>query len=74
MAEAQGAMIGNSFVIISGFSMGYGKATAKNYALAVMNPNAKWHNMDDLPVKQGITHGAFVVIGKKALHVWWICW
>ena len=45
--------------------MGYGKATAKNYALAVMNPNAKWHNMDDLPVKQGITHGAFVVIGKK---------
>lgn len=54
--------------------MGYGKATAKNYALAVMNPNAKWHNMDDLPVKQGITHGAFVVIGKKALHVWWICW
>jgi len=67
-AESQGAMIGNDFIVISGFHAsggGYGAATAQNYALDTSNSNAKWRRMDDLPVKEGITHGAFVVIGKK---------
>ena len=68
VAEAQGAMIGNDFVVISGFHEpdgGYDAATAKNYALDTTNSNASWRRMDDLPVSQGITHAGFVVIGNK---------
>lgn len=45
--------------------MGYGQATAKNYALSLQNPNGSWRALDDLPVSQGITHGAFAVVGMK---------
>jgi len=60
-------MIGNDFVIISGFRGSYRAATAENYALDTTNSNASWRRMDDLPElqSQGITHGAFVVIGNK---------
>jgi hypothetical protein len=40
-------------------------ATKENYALDLRNPSAKWRRMDDLPVAQGITHGAFVLVGMK---------
>ena len=68
VAEAQGSMIGNDLVIISGFHEpdgGYDAATAKVYALDTSIPGANWRPMDDLPVSQGITHGAFAVVGSK---------
>jgi N-acetylneuraminic acid mutarotase len=66
-AEAQGAMIGDDYLVLSGFTMGYDIATPKNYALRLRDPNAQWRAMDDLPnpVKAGITHGAFAVVGLK---------
>jgi hypothetical protein len=41
--------------------------TDKVYALNTTDPLAKWRAMDALPsyVNEGITHGAFVVIGSK---------
>ena len=58
-------MIGKDFVLVSGFSGGWGFATPKVYALDTSDPNANWRPMDDLPVYSGITHGAFVVVGNK---------
>lgn len=51
--------------MISGFSNGISSATKKNYALNLRNPNADWREMDDLPVAEGITHGAFAQDGTK---------
>jgi N-acetylneuraminic acid mutarotase len=64
-AEAQGAIIGDDYLVVSGFTMGYNNATAKNYALRLRDPAAQWRAMDDLPVTAGITHGAFAVVGLK---------
>ena len=58
-------MIGNDLLLISGFTIHYGQATAQCFALDLTNPDAEWRRMDDLPVHEGITHGAFVVIGMK---------
>jgi hypothetical protein len=58
-------MIGDDYLVISGFSMSYKLATAKNYALRMRDPAAQWRAMDDLPVTAGITHGAFAVVGLK---------
>lgn len=63
--EAQGAIIGDDFVVISGFTNGVSSATNHNYALDLTNPNANWRRVADLPVRQGITHGAFAVVGTK---------
>ena len=68
IAEAQGAMIGNDFVLISGFNDGeggYSDATVLNYARDMTVPNAPWRAVDPLPTGYGITHGAFVVVGSK---------
>ena len=64
-AEAQGAVIGNDLIVVSGFSEGYGQATKKNFALDLTNPDAGWRPIADLPVSDGITHGAFTVVGSK---------
>jgi N-acetylneuraminic acid mutarotase len=64
-AEAQGGIIGDDLVIISGFTMGYKQATAKVYALNLRDPLAPWRAMDDLPVQPGITHAAYAVVGLK---------
>jgi hypothetical protein len=64
-AEAQGGIIGDDLVIISGFTMGYKQATNKVYALNLRDPLAPWRPMDNLPVSPGITHGAYVVVGFK---------
>lgn len=64
-AEAQGKIIGDDLVVISGFKNGISSATNKNYALNLRNSNANWREMDDLPVAEGITHGAFAQAGTK---------
>ena len=63
--EAQGAVIGKDFVMIGGFANGIKAATTKTYSLDTSDPNADWQKMDDLPISQGVTHGAFVVVGQK---------
>ena len=66
VAEAQGTMIGDDFVIMSGFKNGYINVTAETYALNMSDPAANWRRMDDMPVALGITHVGFALIGKKA--------
>jgi hypothetical protein len=65
VAEAQGAMIGKDFVIISGFTEGYDQVTPQVYAKDGTVPEADWKRMDDMPVSVGITHAAFFVLGSK---------
>lgn len=67
VAESQGAMIGDDFFIVSGFSQEWSLTTRKAYALNVNDPDAVWRRMDDIPVPEGvgITHAATAVVGTK---------
>jgi len=61
-------MIGEDFVLIGGFYKpggGFDVATAKKFALDTSKTNADWRAIEDLPVTEGITHAAFVVVGTK---------
>lgn len=66
VAEAQGTMIGNDFIITSGFKGGYTAATAETYALDMFTPNSRWRRMDNMPFPLGLTHLGVAVKGKKA--------
>jgi N-acetylneuraminic acid mutarotase len=66
VAEAQGTVIGNDFVITSGFKNGYNAATPETYAINMFNPNADWRRMDDMPFPIGLTHLGVAVKGMKA--------
>jgi hypothetical protein len=50
-----------------GFEKGVQACTDKVYALNTADPKAQWREMDKLPssVWEGITHGAFVLLGTK---------
>jgi hypothetical protein len=66
VAEAQGKLIGNDFIIISGFDNGWTQVTNRNFALDMSNPNAEWRELAVMPVfPEGITHSGYVVIGQK---------
>ena len=65
VAEAQGAVVGDHFLIVSGFNDddgGYSAATLQNYARDLSIADAPWVAVDDLPTDWGITHGGFVVV------------
>jgi len=65
VAEAQGALIGDHFLIVSGLNDengGYSDATLQNYARDLSIADSPWVAVDDLPTNWGITHGAFVVV------------
>jgi Galactose oxidase, central domain len=66
VAESQGTVIGNDFVITSGFKGGYTMATPETYALNMFTPNATWRRMDDMPFPRGLTHLGVAVKGMKA--------
>jgi hypothetical protein len=66
VAEAQGTMIGNDFIITSGFKGGYSVATPETYAINMITPNATWRRMDDMPFPLGLTHLGVAVKGLKA--------
>lgn len=59
-------MIGNDFVITSGFKSGYSMATPETYALDMSTPGAPWRRMDDMPFPMGLTHLGVAVKGMKA--------
>jgi N-acetylneuraminic acid mutarotase len=65
VAEAQGAMIGTSMVIVGGFLPGFGNVSVETYAFDTANSSAVWERMDDYPFPIGVTHAAFVVVGSK---------
>jgi N-acetylneuraminic acid mutarotase len=68
VAEAQGAMLGaHDLVLVSGYLNNGGHTTAEVYALNVVT-GTTWNRMDDLPVSNGINHGA-VAINDKLLYM-----
>lgn len=69
VTEAQGRILGNDFVVVSGFTDQYTKATDTNHALDLNDSGASWRKIAPLPVEVGITHGATTVIGDKLYMV-----
>jgi len=74
VSEAQGAMIGSAFCIVSGFWNGINKATPEIHCIDTLNLIANWVQQDSLTADQslvgndlslGVTHGGFVVVGSK---------
>ena len=49
VAEAQGKLIGDDFIIISGFKNGWTKVTNRNFALDLSDPNAEWRELAVMP-------------------------
>ena len=62
IAEASGGLIGDDFVVVSGFTGNWDAVTQKVYAYNTRDPLATWREMDDVPV-QGFSHAAFAVDG-----------
>jgi hypothetical protein len=58
-----GAMIGDDFVIVSGFFDGFDGVTKKVYALKTTDPTAVWREMDEVPTDQGFSHAAYSIKG-----------
>jgi N-acetylneuraminic acid mutarotase len=65
VGEANGGLVGNDLVIISGFYNGVNQCTTQNYALDITNPSASWRRMDDHPIALGISHTMTVIVGMK---------
>jgi hypothetical protein len=59
-------LIGNDFIITSGFKGGYSAATPETYALDMFTPNAPWRRMEDMPFPLGLTQIGAAVKGMKA--------
>jgi N-acetylneuraminic acid mutarotase len=55
-----GALVGDDITLVSGFSGSFNSVTKKVYAYNTRDPNAKWREMDDVPVP-GFSHAAFAV-------------
>lgn len=65
ITEAQGLLVGNDMVILSGFTQNLTITTNHTYARNVLEINSPWRRMDDLPMPVGITHAATLAIGMK---------
>jgi N-acetylneuraminic acid mutarotase len=65
VAEAQGAMIGQSLILVSGFYQSWFATTTSALARDTSSPATAWRAVDDLPAAPGITHAAQVVVGSK---------
>jgi hypothetical protein len=55
----------NIFVLYGGFNRDCSVASAFTYTLDTADPTATWQKVDDIPISQGLTHGAHVRIGTK---------
>jgi N-acetylneuraminic acid mutarotase len=63
VAESMGGMVGDDFLVVSGFEGEWTDVTRSVYSYNTKDPNAKWQKMDDVPVT-GFTHAAFAIVGK----------
>jgi Kelch motif len=59
-----GAMIGDDFVIVSGFAKSWLNTTKKVYSFNTKNSTAMWMEQDEVPVPIGFSHSAFAVNGN----------
>jgi N-acetylneuraminic acid mutarotase len=55
-------MIGDDFVLVSGFTKSWTNVTKKVYALNVKDASATWREMDDVPVPVGFSHAAATIV------------
>jgi N-acetylneuraminic acid mutarotase len=69
VAEAQGAMMGDKFMLVSGYSGNWDFTTPATKMLDVVNPTATWQNLDNHPQPKGTTHGGYVVVGGTKFYM-----
>jgi N-acetylneuraminic acid mutarotase len=69
VSEAQGGLLGNDFVVFSGFVGTSWTATRKVFALDTSDLNSTWREMDDVPVVEGITHTGHVVVNFTKFYM-----
>jgi N-acetylneuraminic acid mutarotase len=62
-------MMGDKFMLVSGYSGNWDFTTPATKMLDVVNPTATWQNLDNHPQPQGITHGAFAVVGGTKFYM-----
>ena len=67
--EGLGAMIGKDFVGVSGFTGNFQTVTKKVYAFDTTDSNAKWREMDEVPVPVGFSHAAFAVVDESIMYI-----
>lgn len=65
LAEAQGMIVGDKYVIYGGFKDAWITPTAATHTLDLTNPAATWQRDDDIPQPTGLTHGAHIHVGNK---------
>ena len=65
VTEAQGQIMANEFIIVSGFTDYYTNCTDKAHAIDLYNTEGGWRELAPLPVAEGITHAATVAIGDQ---------
>jgi hypothetical protein len=58
-----GGVVGDQFVVVSGYSRSIYNATRIVYAYDTKNSSAQWRRMDDLPFVDGLTHMSFAKRG-----------
>jgi hypothetical protein len=56
-----GGIVGNDFIVVSGFSAIWENVTKKVFALNTVDPKATWREMDEVPTEQGFSHAAFAI-------------
>jgi N-acetylneuraminic acid mutarotase len=64
VAESMGALVGDDFIIVSGFAGAFTNVTTQVYAYNTRILNSVWRQLDDVPVP-GFTHAAYAVAGLK---------
>lgn len=68
VAESIGAMMGDNFLLVSGFKDDWSLATPVAMMLDVSNSSATWQRVDDHPQALGTTHGGFATVGKNKFY------
>jgi hypothetical protein len=63
-AEAQGGMMGDKFLLLSGYSGGWDYTTpTARYLDVTVAGAASWQDLDDHPISLGVTHGGYTIVG-----------
>jgi hypothetical protein len=65
VAEAQGAMMGATLVVVSGFLRRFKQVTRRTYSIDTSRHFPRWRRRDNHPIHLGITHAGSAVVGTK---------
>jgi hypothetical protein len=72
IGEGQGFLIGDEFVLLSGFTGNFDTLTRKVFSLDLRNATAgEWREHDPIPIEVGLSHAGHAL--DKASGILYIC-